>query len=380
MHRMRAAIVAMVSTATVAQAQCMYEVIELPVPDCGPIPSSITVEDMNIHGAVVGRWRTCDLNAFAIYYWTPEDGHHPEFSLPPGAAQAYAKGVNDKGHMTGRAVGPDGHQFGWAWIDGRYITIPIPDGQGNGIEAMAINNHDQIVGWLGVGPLGERHPFLWEDGELTLLDDIVGSSNACAQDINDDGTIVVRSFSPSQVIVIDAGRSHVLPNLNCADGSVPIAQPYAIGPAGTVVGRISCFQPEYVENAVRWDMTELTIISSDARAYGINRFGTIVGGGEMGAWILLNGEFISLAELSGLRTSSAWVINDRGEILMTGDDVVFRPLDRPGADITADCHIDARDLAVVLADWGLADSVADLDRDGIVGAADLESVLRGWTR
>jgi hypothetical protein len=64
---------------------------------------------------------------------------------------------------------------------------------------------------------------------------------------------------------------------------------------------------------------------------------------------------------------------------VTGNDCVIRPI-KPAADITADCRVDRRDLATVLADWGLADSVADLDGDGMVGAADLRSVLRGWTR
>ncbi|MCA9292055.1 MAG: hypothetical protein KDA25_13065 [Phycisphaerales bacterium] len=53
---------------------------------------------------------------------------------------------------------------------------------------------------------------------------------------------------------------------------------------------------------------------------------------------------------------------------------------RPGAsaDVTGDCATDAADLAVLLQDWGMQDSPADLDYDGVVGPADLAWMLADW--
>lgn len=49
------------------------------------------------------------------------------------------------------------------------------------------------------------------------------------------------------------------------------------------------------------------------------------------------------------------------------------------ADINADGHVDANDLAQVLGSWGAAGGPADLDGDGFVGGGDLSVLLGAWT-
>ncbi len=51
-----------------------------------------------------------------------------------------------------------------------------------------------------------------------------------------------------------------------------------------------------------------------------------------------------------------------------------------GGDFNCDGHINAADLAVILANWGGSDCASDLDFDGIVGAGDLAIMLSAWTQ
>jgi hypothetical protein len=54
-------------------------------------------------------------------------------------------------------------------------------------------------------------------------------------------------------------------------------------------------------------------------------------------------------------------------------------------DLDADGRVDARDLALLLAEWGRADldrretRRAEVDGDGVVGVGDLEALLGAWT-
>ena len=49
----------------------------------------------------------------------------------------------------------------------------------------------------------------------------------------------------------------------------------------------------------------------------------------------------------------------------------------PG-DLDGDGLVDGADLTILLADWGLSDSVADLSDDGLVDGADLSALLGDW--
>lgn len=50
----------------------------------------------------------------------------------------------------------------------------------------------------------------------------------------------------------------------------------------------------------------------------------------------------------------------------------------PG-DLNLDSPMKAADLSLLLSLWGTADSVADIDDDGIAGASDLALLLSTWT-
>lgn len=47
-------------------------------------------------------------------------------------------------------------------------------------------------------------------------------------------------------------------------------------------------------------------------------------------------------------------------------------------DLNLDRRVDAADLGLVLASWGLFDQIGDLDGDGPAGASDLLLLLANW--
>jgi len=57
---------------------------------------------------------------------------------------------------------------------------------------------------------------------------------------------------------------------------------------------------------------------------------------------------------------------------------LLTPIDRPTADITGDCTVDAADLLFLLGDWGETDSPADINADGLVNVRDLLTLLGQW--
>jgi probable HAF family extracellular repeat protein len=141
---------------------------------------------MNDVGQVVGQ--SDAVQATHAFFW--ENGVMTDIRLP-GADQSYALDVNDLGQAVGYAdffadeTIPPQHAF--LWDDGVLTDF------GSGIDANAINNAGQIVGYRvtvsgeGVGPV------IWEDGVMYLLNDLLPAGTtlglAAAMDINDLGQI-----------------------------------------------------------------------------------------------------------------------------------------------------------------------------------------------
>ena len=70
-------------------------------------------------------------------------------------------------------------------------------------------------------------------------------------------------------------------------------------------------------------------------------------------------------------------VNELGQMAATGP-VMLTPIDRPLTDLNIDCRTDARDLIILLEQWGDTGSPADFDGDGVVGLGDLLLLLTHW--
>ncbi len=85
---------------------------------------------------------------------------------------------------------------------------------------------------------------------------------------------------------------------------------------------------------------------------------------------------VGLASVSFIRISNPDAGADNIEIDAVAD---VAPAGGPPGDLNRDGAVDASDLAILLAAWGVPGSPADLDGDGTVDAADLAILLANWT-
>jgi uncharacterized membrane protein len=95
-------------------------------------------------------------------------------------------GVNNSRHMVG-----DTQSSGFLWIDGERTELPTVDDYDHA-HPNAINDRDQIVGYLSQGPGANPPiaPFVYEDGETRKLPLPEGMVQGTAFAINNSGFIV----------------------------------------------------------------------------------------------------------------------------------------------------------------------------------------------
>lgn len=161
---------------------------------------------INSRGTVVGNAWLPDANdgrnnEHAVVW---QDGLVVLLGEPPGFLSTQAEAVNDLGQILVRAstwaIFPESaHEFkqkSYLWRDGQWQAI-----EGLGI-AHSLNNHGQVVGWVGMEPSttpganehGDVHAALWEAGEVIDLNDVLPEDSGWvlhrAVDINDLGQIV----------------------------------------------------------------------------------------------------------------------------------------------------------------------------------------------
>ncbi len=106
---------------------------------------------------------------------------------PIANAASVARDINDLAQIVGKA---DSRPF--LWEDGEWDYLPYPPLAGGTTEALAINNHGQIVGFTS---WGEGRAVLWEGGVAHDLINLIDTNSDWtvlerATDINDAGQIV----------------------------------------------------------------------------------------------------------------------------------------------------------------------------------------------
>jgi probable HAF family extracellular repeat protein len=160
------------------------------------------------------------------------------------------------------------------------VTLQIVDlGLGDGSTALAVNDNNQIVG-RGATASGA---FLWENGVVTDLGGLPGSTGAQAEDINVSGWIVGTSSSSSGSRAVlwkpKTGGGYSPPlDLGTLGGSSSEAT--AINGDGIIAGH-SQLPGDVVSHAVIWDATGIhdiqTVQGGESFAWGINDVGQVVG-------------------------------------------------------------------------------------------------------
>jgi probable HAF family extracellular repeat protein len=137
---------------------------------------------INDNEEVVGYAQLANGNQHAFYY-NQTVGMLDLGTL--GGAQSFALGINNVGQVVGFSETADGQNHVFVYTGGVMIDLGIST-PGNW---LAINNYGQVVGLLSSG-----HPFLYTDGVVNDLNDLLPDGSGWvlndARGINDAGQIV----------------------------------------------------------------------------------------------------------------------------------------------------------------------------------------------
>src|SRR5438046_2301112 len=189
-------------------------------PNCPACHRSVVWPGLNDQGPAVGISGDCDIavgrfSARHSVLW--ENGTVTAIPNLGGATWNTPMDINASGDVVGfsNPVGPGdpegdfiSHAFLWARGTDKAQDLGTLGGDFFS-EAFAINGRGQVVGVSSGGPSGP-HAFIWEDGVMTDLNDLVGTGNLhvllSAQDINDAGQITgrVRDHTTGQTLTFVA--------------------------------------------------------------------------------------------------------------------------------------------------------------------------------
>ncbi len=181
--------------------------------------------DINNNGHIVG---TSGHRAF-LY-----DGTEM-INISPSDDSSYAKGINESGQIVGNAVfdgASDGHAF--LYDDGVMTDIGALLGLS---RAEAINDNSQVVGYYGDYP--NRRAFLYDSGVVVDLGTL-GGDESIAYDINNSGQIVGSSelagSAYNQAFLYDDGEMFNLNDLIDPSSGWSLQYAKGINSYGQIVG------------------------------------------------------------------------------------------------------------------------------------------------
>ncbi len=177
--------------------------------------SSVDAYDINDLGQVVGRAYTSDGQYHAVLWEVDADGNVSApvdlGYLAPEHEYSEATGINELGEVVGvsRTSDRKWHAFlvtpvtdaagNWVWysdgdgdgINDLMIDLGLPDKSSG---ADGVNDSAQVVGWADFGRKPKTGAFLWENGVMTPLNELIPSepkwSLWSAYSINEAGQIV----------------------------------------------------------------------------------------------------------------------------------------------------------------------------------------------
>ncbi|MCU1263086.1 MAG: hypothetical protein JWO80_5971 [Bryobacterales bacterium] len=297
-------------------------------------------------------------------------------SLPSGWS-SQASVVSNTGVVTGVAITPEGKQHAVLWFGGRIVDIGTPGLGGPNSGAFGFNGRRQIVGQAESANIDPNHenfcgygtglkclPFLWESGRMTQLPTL-GGNNGAAGPINSRGEVTgiaengtrdpectrgvaVNGTGPQvldyEAVIWGPGQNEVrelrpLPDDTVAMGLWINDDSQAVGISGSCANTM--IPPIAVgPHAVLWDKdgsvhdlgnlggkVNTSLLGVGNAALSINNQGWVVGASPVPgntanhAFIWTRGSGMrDLGTLTGLSSSAAAGINDRGEVVGTSYD------------------------------------------------------------
>jgi probable HAF family extracellular repeat protein len=256
----------------------------------------------------IGPWCACNprISRYSVRELNPE---HID--------NEYAQGVNDVGHLVGRAYGPGG-QVAFLDVNEVRTYLGTLSPWDSSSSALGVNNLDEVVGYSFDSGSQIARAVLWKEGMSIDLGTLGKSSQALA--INDAGEIVGWSRNNDGGLFPVYWPSGSAGSLSTLEGVAGRATD--INESGVIVG--STVIDGFLHAALWRDgtLTDLGTLGRTATALGINELDQVVGRSQRddGAWpshafLWENGEMTDLGVLWGFERSEAVAINDDGQIL-----------------------------------------------------------------
>jgi probable HAF family extracellular repeat protein len=200
---------------------------------------------INNHGTILGwgkRPGITGLRGFVL-----RDGELTDLGALPGALIPGTEpfDLNEQGVVVGAAEAGGGFDHAITWTDGVLLDLHAASGvPGRNSRGMAIDEAGLVVG--SADPVADfldyEHAAAWQDGVLTFLPELGDGAQVMesfARDVNDHGTIVGTSVTPSFEVHAVIWRDGELTDLNAL---IPpgsgwlLANAHAISNDGRIVG------------------------------------------------------------------------------------------------------------------------------------------------
>lgn len=266
-----------------------------------PAGGSSAARGMNRWGEVVGMLYAGGEASAALW-------HRYDNSTPLPGPLVIPVALNDRGHVIGGNIATDD---GYLVRDGRLTVLHW---SGGGVEPRAINNRDQVVGYINAFG-GHSQAFLWQDDVFTMLPG-PADTDVQAVDINDRGQVLLTLFrfsndgSEVRGAVWDDGVLTDIGTLGDRETS-----PVDINNRGDVVGDMT--DADGLLRPFLWShgrMTDLLAGTAETRgsASAINDNGVVVGQAGLDAVVWQGGRMARVGPPNG--TSEAVFVNNRGDV------------------------------------------------------------------
>ena len=195
---------------------------------------------------IVGEWKPLPGMSHG-FVW--QDGVMTDLGPILGASRSAALDISNAGHVTG-FMGSGSFETWRAFIlhDGLVTELPAIPGVDISV-GRAINNlgHVAVRGSIIDGETFVHRSFLWDGNQLTDLGTLLGTTNCNAIDLNDQQQIVGNcdNLGPSTPFLWQDGVMANLRDLIPADPDLTLRDVYAINEAGQIAGSAS-YQGNFV--------------------------------------------------------------------------------------------------------------------------------------
>jgi probable HAF family extracellular repeat protein len=125
---------------------------------------------------------------FRAFLWT--SGTYRPLGTLEGRFESVAVGLNDSGRVVGQALGFNGTQTAFSWKGGAMTELPPLEG-GAHCAAIAANSRGLVVGWSENELLPPaQHAVAWQSGIPADLGTLPGHVNSTALAVNKRGEVV----------------------------------------------------------------------------------------------------------------------------------------------------------------------------------------------